>query len=99
MTRSVSAELSRIKTSVIRKNPSPCDRNCVDRCVGCHSTCQKYIDWKDMCREEQSRLTKKVLEHHTGRKDEMRRMMRISAKRKNTAGGTNVTLYDRRHTY
>ena len=36
----------------------PC-RNCEDRHIGCHGTCEKYIDWKESriqkCRERYER--------------------------------------------
>lgn len=29
-----------------RKPKGPC-LDCADRCVGCHSECEKYISWKE----------------------------------------------------
>lgn len=36
-----------------RKTIAPC-KDCSDRCVGCHATCNKYIEWKT---REQERKT------------------------------------------
>ena len=33
-----------LKTLYYRKSASPC-KNCVDRVVGCHSTCELYSEW------------------------------------------------------
>lgn len=37
---------NRIEGVFRRKSPPPCERDCADRCVGCHSKCEKYIEWK-----------------------------------------------------
>lgn len=37
---------NRIEGVFRRKSPPPCERDCADRCVGCHSKCERYIDWK-----------------------------------------------------
>lgn len=37
---------NRIEGVFRRKSPPPCERDCPDRCIGCHSKCEKYIEWK-----------------------------------------------------
>ena len=34
---------------------TPC-RGCEDRILGCHSTCQKYIDWKKKVQEYNDKM-------------------------------------------
>ena len=41
---------------IYRKPMGPC-KDCPDRCVNCHASCQKYISWKKEC----DRIHKEVL--------------------------------------
>ena len=34
--------------SRFNSSPGPC-KDCLDRCVGCHSSCEGYIKWKREC--------------------------------------------------
>ena len=34
---------------------APC-KNCTDRVVGCHSTCEKYKDWKKKDKERKQKI-------------------------------------------
>lgn len=36
---------NRPKDIFTRKSVPPC-KDCPDRCIGCHSNCGKYIEWK-----------------------------------------------------
>ena len=95
MNKSVNAQIGRIKDSIYRKNIAPC-KGCEDRYVGCHGSCQKYMDWREACFKENYELRGKVLEHYSGTKDEKRRLTRINARRK---GYSNCTPYERKQGY
>lgn len=99
MNKSVNAQMGRIKASIYRKNIAPC-KGCEDRCVGCHGSCQKYMDWREACFKENCELRSKVLEHYGGSKDETRRLKCIKARRKaRQKGMSNLTPYERKQGY
>lgn len=33
----------------------PCDRKCADRCVGCHSKCERYLEYAAIVAEARER--------------------------------------------
>lgn len=40
-----------IQTAIKRKHMSPC-KGCADRSVGCHSKCEKYVDYTNAIKTE-----------------------------------------------
>ena len=45
---------------------NPC-RNCEERCVGCHGTCQRYLDWHEQHVQRQREIRSKIEAENTMR--------------------------------
>lgn len=39
-------------------NKSPCDKDCKDRNIGCHSKCDEYIEWQRESQERKAAIKK-----------------------------------------
>ena len=68
------ASMQRMKTAVVRNsvNVAPC-KDCADRVVGCHSSCQNYIDWKNMVSDKTREFNDSYKKQYCGSVDEQRR--------------------------
>ena len=45
------------------KIKAPC-KDCADRVVGCHSTCDKYKDWKEQDRQRKELIYESKIKDH-----------------------------------
>ena len=68
-----------LKLNVFQKQGSPC-KDCTDRCVNCHTNCEKYVSWRAECDIERSKYIKSLQKEHNF-KDYYMRKKRYRRKR------------------
>ena len=68
-----------IRSRYIKPNKSPCIRDCPDRKIGCHSNCQKYIEWKNAY--NQKKFAIKQYNQSVGRGEEYEIIQKLKNKR------------------
>ena len=62
---------------LIRSSIAPC-KDCVDRCSGCHSTCDKYKEWTRNLHQQKYELRKKIHSEYCAEDYEIRERIKIN---------------------
>ena len=92
MLYSGSAAMSRVKNSVIRKNPSPC-KDCTARHSGCHSECSLYSEWKNAVHQKKTKILKNYAKANSGSREAKARTRRyVERKADMSKKGQTVTI-------
>ena len=92
MLYSSSAAMSRVKNSVIKKNPSPC-KDCTARHSGCHSECSLYSEWKNAVHQKRTKILKNYAKANSGSREAKARTRRyVERKADMSKKGQTVTI-------